>query len=469
MYERGEYYRFNKGLMFELTLQLEQAKQLKADYELVEASLNAFQVIQELEEAVAERNKTEKQKAKEAIVSIMEEIETLEDTEIEPSLSQTLTTQLSDLRKQFMAEKYLEVQTVSQALKQTMVQLKQTQEQLVLMKGEAASLTDAGLSEQALQEPRERLIKAETAIREARYEKAIKELNETAELLRDIKSLQSSLVSAKRHIQLLRQKAVAESDVAITMSSLELAQDELQQGHYSKARLKWKELQDSLNEHGLLLVGIGVSILATKHVDYDPADAWSEASNIEAFLKSIKNLKVSLLKDFTVSALHSALSEHRVLVVPTLDNGDIAKEAAQGILPQIKEFVQYGGTLITFYPQDELQNFLNTAFHFNIKTTSTSTNGKYKFHSSEAQGTPFSAALDNLDHNQYMRSLVHTSLPPEAKVIYSDSNDNSVVSLIPVGQGNVIVLGWDWSQAAPVGKADGGWLKILELAIGQPG
>jgi hypothetical protein len=37
--------------------------------------------------------------------------------------------------------------------------------------------------------------------------------------------------------------------------------------------------------------------------------------------------------------------------------------------------------------------------------------------------------------------------------------------VIPNGSGNVILLGWDWYDAAPVGAEDGGWNAVFEAAV----
>jgi hypothetical protein len=40
----------------------------------------------------------------------------------------------------------------------------------------------------------------------------------------------------------------------------------------------------------------------------------------------------------------------------------------------------------------------------------------------------------------------------------------SAVAILPHGTGRVVFLGWDWIDSVPLGRNDGGWIKVLELA-----
>ena len=57
-----------------------------------------------------------------------------------------------------------------------------------------------------------------------------------------------------------------------------------------------------------------------------------------------------------------------------------------------------------------------------------------------------------------------TGLPAGALDIY-DYAGASAVSLIPLGSGTIVFLGFDWYNAAPIGTQDGGWLNVLARAV----
>src|SRR5207248_269999 len=88
-----------------------------------------------------------------------------------------------------------------------------------------------------------------------------------------------------------------------------------------------------------------------------------------------------------------------------------------------------------------------------------------------AAGTPFAGGPATLPINLNAVDTVLTSslpssqtLPITSTVIYQDSNGNAAVTLIKYGDGFIVILGWDWFDAQPVGTQDGGWLAVLNTA-----
>jgi hypothetical protein len=85
----------------------------------------------------------------------------------------------------------------------------------------------------------------------------------------------------------------------------------------------------------------------------------------------------------------------------------------------------------------------------------------------EAATTPFASGPATLPLNlNAVDTVLAASLPgpPTSKVIYADSNGNAVVALITYGVGSIVILGWDWFNAVPVGTQDGGWLEVFNTA-----
>jgi hypothetical protein len=86
-------------------------------------------------------------------------------------------------------------------------------------------------------------------------------------------------------------------------------------------------------------------------------------------------------------------------------------------------------------------------------------------------GTPFANGPATLPINlNAVDTVLPGSLPSSqtqpvaSKVIYQDEAGNAVVAQIGYGNGNILILGWDWFDATPVGSQDGGWLALLDIA-----
>jgi hypothetical protein len=49
--------------------------------------------------------------------------------------------------------------------------------------------------------------------------------------------------------------------------------------------------------------------------------------------------------------------------------------------------------------------------------------------------------------------------------MYADASGNAVVAVIPYGSGHVVVLGWDFYAAWPLGTTDGGWVNVFYASL----
>ena len=72
----------------------------------------------------------------------------------------------------------------------------------------------------------------------------------------------------------------------------------------------------------------------------------------------------------------------------------------------------------------------------------------------------------SLDDPSWTQPISLASLPPGARDIYR-TGSSVVVATMPVGCGTVTYLGWDWYNAEPVAATDGGWVEVLNRALGQ--
>jgi hypothetical protein len=198
---------------------------------------------------------------------------------------------------------------------------------------------------------------------------------------------------------------------------------------------------------------------------YNPALYQYEASNLEA---SISNLgySVSTFTSSTAAEIHSALLGKAVMAIPydiaVLDFSGVYDTAARA---EINQFVNNGGLLLVIDDAYAARLFLTSlGIAFPLGTTVTPPINLQV--STGAAGTPFAGGPSTLVQNGISYSAYTGTLPAGAKSIYKDSNSSTVVTLVPQGAGNVLLLGWSWGDAFPIGIQNGGWLQMLDIALG---
>jgi hypothetical protein len=114
-----------------------------------------------------------------------------------------------------------------------------------------------------------------------------------------------------------------------------------------------------------------------------------------------------------------------------------------------------------------------------LKLTAVDVLPPFTLDASAAAGTVFEGGPATLPQNQpcggggCTTGVLASSLPPGSKIIYKDANGTAVVALIPptgsvTGEGNIVIFGWDWFDAFPIGTADGGWQEVLDRAASIP-
>jgi hypothetical protein len=191
-------------------------------------------------------------------------------------------------------------------------------------------------------------------------------------------------------------------------------------------------------------------------------DLEEEAPNLVAAITSFGNT-CSTFTDISESTFASFSGG--ILVIPELqsDEDSLGDVLTSGAKDAIADFVNNGGTLITFEPDsDNLYILLNSIFGFSLDTAGVSepinlTSGGLGL---------FPTAPSNIPDNDGTDSLDITTLPTSSVTIYEGDGENqSVVTMIPYGDGKIYVMGWDWYDGAPLGEQDGGWLEILNLII----
>jgi len=204
----------------------------------------------------------------------------------------------------------------------------------------------------------------------------------------------------------------------------------------------------------------------TSYVDYSIGDSGSEASNLEATL-NVMGRSVTTFTGITASDFQTAVNGKDLLAIPELENGDLDADLDAAARTDIADFVSAGGTLIIhadFAIFPNYINLLNSTFGFSLEDINTA--GPYDLNTADAFGTIFADGPSTLPQNNLTGSVLTSTLPAGAKVIYDDqTTGDSALTLIPYGDGSIVIFGWDWNDAAPTGSSDGGWLDVLYRAM----
>jgi hypothetical protein len=153
------------------------------------------------------------------------------------------------------------------------------------------------------------------------------------------------------------------------------------------------------------------------------------------------------------------------VLFPAFENSDPTFAITTAMRDAWQGFVAGGGVLIVHGAINDptrTQRFLNAIFGYNLLVAYPQPSFS---RTSEADGTAFADDPETLPRNNSTIALQKAFLPVGARSIYENVYQQTVVGLFPFGSGKVIFLGWNWNDAAPVGRQDGGWLAVLSSAI----
>jgi hypothetical protein len=210
----------------------------------------------------------------------------------------------------------------------------------------------------------------------------------------------------------------------------------------------------------------GVALFAnTAYTDYIPTASGSEASNLEATLTG-QGIAVSPFTGIAATDFATAIESKAVLAFPEMEIGSLgtALLADATATSAIVGWVQGGGVLFVSHPNSGIDdlNWLNSAFGFSLAGSGS---GVITGNLLPSTG-PFAAGPATIPYNNDTMALAFASLPGSAQVIYREATSlDAMVTVIPSGSGRIVILGWDWFDAAPTGLGDGGWLQVLQEAV----
>lgn len=189
----------------------------------------------------------------------------------------------------------------------------------------------------------------------------------------------------------------------------------------------------------------------------------AESDNVQASLQFLGYTVA------TFTNIASGLAGRQVVLIPELENGDLAAALTAADRTALQGFVSGGGTLIVHgtVTLTRAAALINTILASSV-TEQRETDGVVYQRSGAAAGTPFADDAATLAAMNGSSALVTASLPSGALPIYTNGT-RSMVAVLPQGTGRLVFLGWDWFDAAPVGVQNGGWLTVLQSAVSLAG
>lgn len=199
------------------------------------------------------------------------------------------------------------------------------------------------------------------------------------------------------------------------------------------------------------------------YVDYQDGFTGStrEANNLLSMM-NVSGIGFNTFTDIDGTTFSSLTSMDK-LIIPELEENDLAPDLTSDAKDAIANFVNSGGTLIMFCPDSgDPLTVLNDIFGWSLNDNGVNTPislsgpGAALF-PDESSTLPDLSATDSIDT---------TTLPANSVSIYTgDGSNETIVAKMPYGDGNVYVLGWDWYGAWPLGEYDGGWNHLLRSIL----
>jgi hypothetical protein len=198
-------------------------------------------------------------------------------------------------------------------------------------------------------------------------------------------------------------------------------------------------------------------------VEYDTSTYVAEASELEFTIRSF-GIPVTPVIAYDSASLLQTLGHTPVFLVP---EGDAAPSSfvdslSHGTFVALRSWVDSGGLWIGI-PDFDGASLVDSVFGYGLSEGTSSRT--YQLNRTDANGTPFEDGPGLIWENDGVYTIDPDVLPPEAQIVYQGANGGVVLTIIPRGKGAIILLGYDWYNAAPHGSQDGGWIDVLRRAL----
>ena len=206
------------------------------------------------------------------------------------------------------------------------------------------------------------------------------------------------------------------------------------------------------------------------YIDNDSTDFSAEGPNTIASLQSFGE-NVTPFTDFSADGFTAALAGQDSLVIPEQEHGQepepvrgqavtcLSLDMSEDAKAVVRNFVNAGGQLIVMSIGRNAcdTRFANDIFGFSIlpggDSSAIATRGGsgdiIYSKTTAAAGTEFQDGPASIPSNNGTGAILESSLPAGGLPIYSDGVGNSAVADIPVGDGSITLLGWDWFDSTP--------------------
>jgi len=200
------------------------------------------------------------------------------------------------------------------------------------------------------------------------------------------------------------------------------------------------------------------------YIDYvdDPMEGEEYEGYNVLFHLQYEGLSYTTISGVTSTEFSVALDGMDALIIPEQERGELIPDLGADAQTVIGDFVEDGGTLICMYNY-YCEGFVNEIFGYSIEYSKITE--PISYNAADAAGTRFEGGPATLLYADATDSVQTSTLPVGAMSMYTDSVGNSVVTLIEEGDGEIILLGYDWYDAAPAFSQDGGWVEILNRAL----
>ncbi|MBP7828921.1 MAG: PPC domain-containing protein [Kiritimatiellae bacterium] len=205
------------------------------------------------------------------------------------------------------------------------------------------------------------------------------------------------------------------------------------------------------------------------YVDTSDGGAMGEAFNLRRALEAM-SVRVNTFTGITDTAFNINLARANVLLIPELELANLGAALTPGAVAEITRFVAGGGCLVLHGEMTgHDQAFLSAVFGFTVQqqgdfSGATSTN------TGDTAGTAFEGGPPSLGGENGLYPWLASSLPAGSSSLYqfeSGGHTLTTVGVIPYGAGRIVLLAWDWFDAAPWGTQDKGWNSTLLSALAQ--
>jgi len=226
----------------------------------------------------------------------------------------------------------------------------------------------------------------------------------------------------------------------------------------------WVEVLRDAAHHIMFLPKVALFTNET-YVDSVGGTNDEEATNVQAVLEDA-SIPVTPFTEISAAELTKSLLDMNVVEIPELENGvDLFADLDTDARDVLTGFVRGGGTMVTHLSNVNtlMETLVNGLFGLSVAQGTSSVVGIYS--AGPAADSPFADGPASLPANNATRSLTTASLGTNGRAIYVDGSGNVTVAVFQIGAGKLVVLGWDFFDAAPVGSLDSGWLGALKAAV----